>query len=147
MTGVDPTCIFCAIAGGEAPADVVFEDEATLAFLDINPAADGHTLVIPRIHAPDLFEVSVDQFVAVARTVHRVADLLDRQLSPDGLNIFQANRSAGWQEVYHLHVHLVPRWHGDELRRPWRPKAQSSDHLGSLLENLRKGWTSDYRDH
>lgn len=112
-------CIFCAIVAGSQPAAVVFEDESTMAFLDITAVTCGHTLVIPKAHASDLWEISESDAAAVMRTVHRVARRIDDALHPDGLTLFQANRDAGWQDVFHLHVHVVPRTTGDHLVRPW----------------------------
>ena len=114
-----PACPFCRIVSGRLAAAVLYEDASTLAFLDITAVAEGHTLVIPKRHADDLWSISESEASAVMRTVHRLAERLRQVLAPDGLTLFQANRSAGWQDVFHLHVHLVPRWTGDHLRRPW----------------------------
>ncbi|MGW6913301.1 HIT family protein [Kitasatospora sp. NPDC054939] len=114
------TCVFCAIVGGRQPAAVVYEDELTVAFLDITAVKDGHTLVIPRRHAADLWEITAEDAAAVMATVHRMAARIRDVLAPDGLTLFQANRDAGWQDVFHLHVHLVPRTSGDHLHRPWQ---------------------------
>lgn len=113
-------CVFCRVVRGELPSTVVFEDEHTLAFLDIAPATDGHTLVVPKRHSRDLLSVGPEDLAALARTTQVVARLLDERLEPDGLSVFQSNRAAGWQDVFHLHVHVVPRWIGDSLRLPWR---------------------------
>lgn len=136
MAGSGLPCVFCAIASGDSPAYVVYEDERTIAILDINPAAPGHTLVMPRVHAVDLFDIDVEDHAEVARTVHRVAGLLDRRLAPDGLSIFQANRPAGWQYVFHFHVHLVPRALGDELVPPWSPRPGSGEQLETVHRRL-----------
>ena len=122
------SCPFCAIASGRLDAAVLYEDASTLAFLDITAVAEGHTLVIPKRHADDLWSISESEASAVMQTVHRLAARLRAVLAPEGLTLFQANRSAGWQDVFHLHVHLVPRWTGDHLHRPWvaspRPLAE-----------------------
>ncbi|MFI9556348.1 HIT family protein [Nonomuraea endophytica] len=112
-------CVFCAIVAGTLPAALVDEDERTLAFLDITAVTDGHTLVVPKVHAADLWEITADDAAAVMRAVHRMAARIKDVLAPDGLTLFQANRPAGWQDVFHLHVHLVPRHDGDRLTRPW----------------------------
>ena len=112
-------CVFCAIVAGAQPAAVVYEDTSTLAFLDITAVTPGHTLVIPKTHATDLWEIAPDDWTSVARTVQRVARRIGEVLRPDGMTLFQANRDAGWQDVFHLHVHVVPRAGGDHLRRPW----------------------------
>lgn len=132
----EASCVFCAIVVGRLPAFVVHEDEHTIAFLDINPAAAGHTLVIPRVHALDVFDIDVEVHAEVARTVHRVADLLDRRLTPDGMTIGQANRPAGWQTVFHLHVHVIPRYFGDGLVPPWSPRPADPDQLEAVRRSL-----------
>jgi histidine triad (HIT) family protein len=112
-------CVFCAIVAGTQPAAVTYEDASTLAFLDITAVTRGHTLVIPKAHATDLWGIPPDDWVAVTRTVQRVARRIGEVLRPDGMTLFQANRDAGWQDVFHLHVHVVPRTTGDHLNRPW----------------------------
>lgn len=113
-------CIFCAIAEGRAPGHRVYEDEHTVAFLDINPATDGHTLVVPRAHVADLWEIGEDLASAVMRSGVRVGAILRRALEPDGLNILQANGAAAFQTVFHFHLHLVPRYRGDRVHLPWQ---------------------------
>lgn len=103
-------CVFCRIAAGEAPAERVLEDERTLAFLDIHPAGEGHTLVIPRAHAETVFDVSPEDWEAVWRTARRVALALRAAFAPDGLSVRQANGRLGGQEIMHLHAHLIPRY-------------------------------------
>ena len=114
-----PPCPFCAIVSGSLDSAVLYEDADTLAFLDITAVVEGHTLVIPRRHADDLWQITEGQAAAVMRTVHRMAAQMRTKLQPDGLTLFQANRPAGWQDVFHLHVHVVPRWTEDDLHRPW----------------------------
>lgn len=108
-------CIFCGIAAGEAPAHVLYEDESTLALLDINPVTRGHTLVIPRAHAEDLWDVGEEDAAAVMRTARTVAATLRRALEPAGCNLFQATRAIAGQTVFHLHLHVLPRYDATEL--------------------------------
>lgn len=132
-------CPFCRIAAGEALAEVVYEDGETLAFLDIAPATDGHTLVVPKKHIENLLEATVEDAAAVMRGVHQVATLLDRRLRPDGITLFQANRAAGWQDVFHLHVHVVPRNSGDQLVKPWEGAHEGASALRAVAARLRLG--------
>lgn len=113
-------CAFCAIVSGAGPAHVMLEDERAMAFLDRNPATRGHTLVVPKVHARNLWTIDEPAFAAVATMVRAVAHLLRERLRPDGVTLFQANERAGWQDVFHLHVHVVPRYRGDGLVRPWQ---------------------------
>lgn len=106
-------CIFCKIVVGEIPCHKVYEDDDVLAFLDIMPATRGHTLVIPRRHCADLDAIDPDTLAATGRATQVVARILRKQLGADGLNIRQNNGTAAGQEVFHYHVHLLPRWVDD----------------------------------
>ena len=130
------TCVFCSIAAGREPADIVFEDADCLAFLCIAPATSGHTLVVPRRHTEDIWSVDSGTFAAVARTTHTVCDLIRRRLEPEGLTLIQTNRVAGWQSVFHLHVQVIPRYLGDGLVEPWTEVAVSRAELGPVRDLL-----------
>ena len=108
-------CIFCKIVRGEAPSHRVCEDERTLVFMDIFPVTDGHTLVITKDHFENVFEADEDALAAIARTSHRVAAAIKRELAPDGLMVFQLNGAAAGQTVFHYHMHLMPRATGEPL--------------------------------
>jgi len=133
----DPDCIFCKIVAGEIPSFKLFEDEATLAFMDINPANEGHALVIPKEHAPDLYAVSDEALARTAVTAKRVAAALARTLNPDGLNIVQCNGAAAAQSVMHFHVHVLPRVTDDGLAMNWGLKLGDIDAIGRLAERIR----------
>lgn len=130
-------CIFCEIVAGEAPAFVVAEDAHTVAFLIRAQATEGHTLVVPRVHAADIWEISEAEAAAVMVMAKRVARLLDERLGPEGLNVVQSNRAAGGQEVFHFHVHVVPRWRGDGVVPPWQPTRTTDEQLARTLARLR----------
>lgn len=129
-------CIFCSIVAGAAPAWRVYEDGETVAFLDIRPATVGHALVVPRRHAADIWSISEDDAAAVARSVHRVAALLRERLRPRGLSVTQSNGAAAWQDVFHYHVHLVPRYGDDDLRPPWRPTRPTPEALAEVHRRI-----------
>lgn len=132
-------CIFCRIIAGEIPSHKVYEDDATLAFLDINPASHGHALVIPKEHAADLFSLSSDALAATAKTTQTVARLLQRGVRPEGINILQNNGPASGQVVFHYHVHLIPRWSGDRALSMWKPGATDHAAFATLAAQLRGG--------
>jgi len=113
-------CVFCSIVAGGEQSRQVMENDRAIAFLDINPATDGHTLVAPKEHFPDIWALSDEVSSDVWRLAVGVAHRLNEVLHPDGMTLFQANREAGWQDVFHFHLHVVPRWEGDALVRPWR---------------------------
>ena len=117
-------CIFCDIVEGRAPSDVVFEDGETLAFMDINPANPGHTLVIPKRHVRDIYELGGETAAVVMRTTVRVARAIKRALQPDGMNLVQSNERAGGQDVFHFHMHIIPRWYDDGLRLARSPEVR-----------------------
>jgi histidine triad (HIT) family protein len=129
-------CVFCAIAAGTEPARLVMESNRATAFLDINPAGQGHTLVIPRSHATDIWGLTEEDADEVWRLTRRVAHRLREVLEPEGLTLFQANGSAGWQDVFHVHIHLVPRWAGDSLIKPWEGALGDPSRLDQLATRL-----------
>ena len=112
-TSATEGCIFCAIVEGKAPAAKVYEDERTLIFMDLFPAHEGHTLVIPKRHGADLFETSVEDLQAVIAQSKPLADALKRVFDADGIAVLQLNGEAAGQTVFHYHMHLIPRNHGE----------------------------------
>ncbi len=117
----DPDCLFCKIAGGEIPATRVYEDERTIAFMDINPATRGHLLVISREHATDLLDVAPEDLEACTRTAQTMAARLSDRLDAGGVNLLNSCGSLAWQTIFHFHVHVIPRYAGDPLQLPWHP--------------------------
>lgn len=134
----DPTCIFCAIIAGQAPAYLVREDDATVSFLDINPATRGHTLVVPRRHVRTLLDIDLPTATELTAATLETARLLNDRLQPDGITLAQANEPAGWQTVFHIHVHLIPRWYDDGLVPPWIPTPADAEHLADTLAAIRQ---------
>lgn len=112
----DESNVFAKILRGEMPCVKVYEDESTLAFMDIMPRGDGHTLVIPKSPARGLLDADPDDLAALVKAVQRVGRAAKRGLGADGLTIQQFNEPAGGQVVFHLHVHVIPRWNGVPLR-------------------------------
>jgi histidine triad (HIT) family protein len=117
MTVYDPSNVFAKILRGELPCHKVFEDEATLAIMDVMPRADGHVLVIPKNPARNILDIAPDDLCATYRTVQKIACAVKEAMGADGLTIQQFNESAGGQVVFHLHVHVLPRWNDIPLRR------------------------------
>lgn len=119
-------CIFCKIVRGEIPAVKVYENESTVAFMDIQPASLGHTLIIPKAHASNLSDIAEADLLAVAATTQRVAHAVQRALSPDGIRITQLNGAAAGQTVLHYHVHIIPIWEGQKISSHGRAPADSA---------------------
>jgi histidine triad (HIT) family protein len=132
-----PDCIFCKIARNELPSFKVYEDEKTLAFLDIHPVHAGHVLVIPKEHTANIFDISPDSWSAVQETVRKVAAALEKAVSADGVNLMMNNREHAGQVVDHAHVHLIPRFKGDGLKL-WPHKEYKGDEAQTVLETIRK---------
>ena len=114
----DADNIFARILRGEIPCERVFEDGYTLAFMDIMPRADGHVLVIPKSPARNLLDVGQEHLVAVIATTQKMAGAVMSAFGAKGVTIQQFNESAGGQEVFHLHFHVLPRYDGVALRPP-----------------------------
>ena len=129
-------CLFCKIVAGEIPSHTVYEDENSLAFLDILPASRGHTLVIPKTHASGLVEITPESLATTVQAAQLVARLLRKHLGPDGINMIQNDGAAAGQEIFHYHLHLLPRWAGDGASLHRRG---STDHavLAALAAELR----------
>jgi histidine triad (HIT) family protein len=114
-------CVFCAIAAGEIPCFKVYEDELALAYLDINPFSEGHTLVIPKAHTTGLLDTPEETLAALLARVKKVAAHLKSALGCDGFHILQNNGAAAGQTVGHIHFHIVPRRNGDPIEFANRP--------------------------
>ena len=129
-------CIFCKIVAGELPAQLVDEDEHTLAFLDINPWTRGHALVIPRAHSKNLYEIAEEDLEAAAVAAKRLALRMKERLRCDGVNLLNSCEPAAWQTVFHYHVHVIPRYDGDPLRLPGAPQQVEYGDLAEIAGEL-----------
>ena len=130
-------CIFCKIVAGEIPSFNVYEDEKTLAFLDIRPVNPGHTLVIPKEHSVNIFDTSEDAWLAVQKTVHTLARAIEKGVGADGVNINMNNREDAGQLVPHTHVHIIPRTKGDGLKL-WPQKPYQEGEAEKAAEKIRR---------
>lgn len=116
-------CVFCKLVAGHIPSAKVFEDELTLAFMDLGQVNPGHVLVATKRHAATLLDTTEDEAAAVMRVAWRLARAADAAFAPDGLNLFQANGAVAQQTVNHFHLHVLPRNTGDGLELTWpRPE-------------------------
>lgn len=113
----DPNNIFAKILRGELPCTKVYEDDETLAFMDIMPQADGHVLVLPKQPSTMLLDADPSVFAPLFATVQRIARAVQEGMGADGVTVTQFNGPASGQTVFHLHVHVIPRWEGVPLRR------------------------------
>jgi len=131
-------CIFCDIIEGRAPAETVFEDDETLAFMDINPASPGHTLIIPKRHVRDIYELDGETAAVVMKTTVKVARAVKMALQPDGMNLVQSNERAGGQEIFHFHIHVIPRWYDDGLRLARPPEVRRTMPIEEAAARIRR---------
>ena len=127
-------CVFCAIAAGEIPCFKVFEDDFALAYLDINPFSEGHTLVIPKAHTTGLLDTPEETLAVLLARVKKVAAHLKTALGCDGFHILQNNGAAAGQTVGHFHFHIVPRCNGDPIEFANRPG--DMEHLKALAARI-----------
>ncbi|GHH42885.1 HIT family protein [Lentzea cavernae] len=117
MTDQQDDCVFCAIVAGDAEASVVHADDRVVAFMDLGAVTPGHVLVVPRLHAVGLEDLDEDTSTHVWRTGHRLGRALRRSgLRCEGVNVFLADGEAAFQEVFHFHLHVFPRFRGDTFR-------------------------------
>lgn len=131
-------CIFCQIISKQIPAKIVFEDEHVIAFLDIDPVAEGHTLIIPKIHAFNIEDIDSDILAHIATVSKRIATKIFDKLSVDGVNILQNNREAASQIIPHYHMHIIPRRKEDGIKVLYTQPSSENDLFAMLDETLNK---------
>jgi histidine triad (HIT) family protein len=134
MPAYDPNNIFAKILRGELPCYKVYEDDRALAFLDIMPRANGHTLVLPKAAVRNILDIAPDDLAHVAKVAQKIAKAAMSAFGADGVTIQQYNEGAGGQVVFHLHVHIVPRKAGT----PMKPPASEKEKPDVLAENAKK---------
>jgi len=134
MTG----CTFCAIVEGKEEASVVYEDDLTLAFMDVHPVVPGHALVVPKRHFPDIFSLEEPWGSASFRTAQWVAEAVRRAFGAEGLDLLQLNGRAGGQTVFHFHIHVVPRYSGDGFGFYSKRKSVSREELEAQATRIRE---------
>lgn len=131
-------CVFCRIARGELPAAKVFEDEHTLAIMDIQSVNPGHMLVLVKPHRANVYALEDELAGAVFRTAARMARAAKQAFACEGVTLLQANEKAGAQTVFHFHIHVLPRWEGDGMALAWPVKNPSREALEEMAAKLRE---------
>ncbi|MFD0048773.1 HIT family protein [Actinomycetes bacterium NPDC127524] len=128
-------CIFCRIVQGDIPSTKVFENEHVLAFLDISQVTKGHTLVIPKIHKENIYELTPEIASRLFESVPQIAKAINKELKPIGLNVLNNNGEAAGQSVFHYHMHLIPRYgEGDGFGAVW--KTHTSEYTSEDLNGI-----------
>ena len=130
------SCIFCKIIAGEIPSYKLYEDDKTMAFLDIHPVNPGHTLVIPKKHSTNILDIEPEDWAAVAETTRKMSQILHDTVVADGINLRMNNREHAGQDVDHPHVHIVPRHKGDGLKL-WPGKSYKEGEAETIVEKIR----------
>jgi histidine triad (HIT) family protein len=130
-------CIFCKVLSGEIPSERIYEDDHAIAVMDINPWTRGHAVVFPRKHAENLFEIEDGELERVAVAAKRVATKMRDTLDCDGINLLQSNGRAAWQTIFHLHIHVIPRYDDDPLQLPVRPEPATPEELAEVAKEIR----------
>jgi histidine triad (HIT) family protein len=138
-------CDFCAIArGDDQSVEVVCEADSWVAFFPLEPATPGHTLVIPRQHVADLWDAGPDVAADLIRGAVRVGRAIRASLQPEGMNLITSAGTVAEQTVFHLHLHVVPRWHRDGFGRIWPVEGRYEDEeLGDVAERIREACRMD----
>ena len=138
---IDPTppghCLFCRLIAGEIPATRVYEDETTLAFMDLGQVNPGHVLVAVKRHAATLLDLTPDEAAAAMRMAQKIARAAKDAFDPSGITLLQANGKEGEQTVFHFHLHVVPRHAGDGIAFTWPRKDPSRETLEAHAARLR----------
>jgi histidine triad (HIT) family protein len=134
MSSYDPNNVFAKILRGELPAHKVYEDDRAFAFLDIMPRAPGHTLVIPKASARNILDVKPDDLAHLMLVVQKIARASMTVFSADGVTVQQVNEPAGGQDAFHLHVHVIPRKEGVQLKPPASCKEDAAVLSGHALK-------------
>lgn len=129
-------CIFCKIANGEIPSATLYEDEEFRVILDLGPATKGHALILPKAHAANIYEISEDMAAKAMVLAKKMATKMTKALNCDGFNIVQNNGEPAGQTVFHFHMHLIPRYKGDEAGITWSSGTLTDDAKNEILEKM-----------
>ena len=133
---IDSNCIFCKLAGGEIPTRTIMENENFRVILDVSPATKGHALIVPKEHYKNLYGLPADLAQEAILMAKDLAILMKEKLGCDGVNIVQNNEEAAGQTVFHFHMHVIPRYSGDNQKIGWNPTSPEGEELDSVLEVL-----------
>ena len=130
-------CTFCKIANGEIPSATLYEDEDFRVILDLGPASKGHALILPKAHAANIYEISDDMAAKAMILAKKMATKMTEALKWDGFNIVQNNGEPAGQTVFHFHMHLIPRYEGDQVGITWKPGTLTDEVKNEILEKLK----------
>ena len=130
-------CIFCKIANGEIPAATLYEDENFRVILDLGPASKGHALILPKFHAANIYELPDEMAAKAMILAKKMATAMTAALKCDGFNIVQNNGECAGQTVFHFHMHLIPRYKGDNVGITWNPGELTDEDKEEILSKVK----------
>lgn len=131
-------CIFCNIIERKAKAEIIFENEKIISFLDINPIHLGHILVVPKMHCIDFLSIPEEYLNSLIHVTKIVTDAMVKSLKPDGYNLFSNNGNAAGQSIYHFHMHITPRYFNDEIKFKLNLKQYREAEMKDFAEKIRR---------
>ncbi|EOS49242.1 hypothetical protein C809_01835 [Lachnospiraceae bacterium MD335] len=134
----DDNCIFCKIANGEIPSRTIYEDEDFRVIMDMAPATKGHSLIMPKNHYKNIYEIADDTAAKVFPLAKKMAALMTEKLGADGFNIVQNNNEVAGQTVFHFHVHLIPRYNNDNQSLVMKPQEMTDAQLDEIRDTIVK---------
>ncbi len=134
----DDNCIFCKIANGEIPSRTLYEDEDFRVIMDMAPATKGHSLIMPKNHYKNIYEIADDTAAKVFPLAKKMATLMTEKLGADGFNIVQNNNEVAGQTVFHFHVHLIPRYNDDNQSLVMKPQEMTDAQLDEIRDTIVK---------
>ena len=134
-------CIFCTIANGLIPSYTLYEDADFRVIFDIGPASEGHALILPKEHSGNLLELSDESAAKVLPLAKRAARLLSAETGCEGVNVVQNNGRIAGQTVFHFHMHIIPRYRGDQVNITWKPGKVDEEKAKVLAEKIREAWS------
>lgn len=130
-------CIFCKIANGIIGSNTVYEDEDFRAIMDIAPAAMGHVIILAKTHAADIFEIDEETYGKAMKLAKKIASAVKKATGCDGINILQNNGTAAGQTVFHLHIHIIPRYDDDTVNVKWETMSPAAADLSAICDKIR----------
>ena len=133
-------CIFCKIAAGDIPAATLFEDEDFRVILDLGPASKGHALILPKAHYANLYEMPDELAGKAMILAKKMVTVLTKALDCDGFNVVQNNGESAGQTVFHFHMHLIPRYEGDQVGLTWTPGTLEADVKEEILQKVKSAF-------
>ena len=131
-------CIFCKIIAGEIPSATIYENEECKVILDRFPAAEGHMLILPKNHTPNLFEIDPEQAGRLFTLAAKIAREVKEELGLEHMNVLQNNGTVAGQTVFHFHIHLIPRREGDGIKMGWKPMELADEQIAAMQARLEK---------